>query len=735
MKTIFWQEESIIMNKVIVKGFRILGLLSYILICGLSINLEAQSNVLLIDNSHDSKKDISKYFYIAIDTQSNWDIENVLKNDHQWNNNVTKNTLDFGMTTKTYWCKIGIDNNSTEQYIKLTEPLIDNVSIYFVNDSGIINHPLVGAAHQFGGREIQVPDYLFKLPKGKFTCYVQLKSNFAMQVPVKIDTLKKLLEDQHFIDIIQSIYFGFMLIMIVYNLFIYISLKDREYLYYILYIFFVTLFYASLKGFSFQYFWPNTPNFNYYIPSLATIINIFAAIFIIHLLQTKKNVPKLNTGIKIFIGFFIISIILNIFGQYALSTNLSQLFTVLFSIYLIILGITCYRLNVKSAKFFLIAWTLYLIAVVVFIFKLNGVIENNAFTNNAALFGSALEALLLSFALADKINVLRQEKEVEQLGKLEALKENERIIKDQNTILEQKVIEKTKELTQTNQVLNNTLTDLTNTQVSLVESEKMASLGQLTAGVAHEINNPINFVSSNVKPLIRDFEDISTFLNEFLTQHKSEEGLQGDKLMNLYKKLDIEYSQQEIGQLLSGIQEGANRTAEIVRGLKNFSRLDEADFKTASIEEGLDSTLILLRSNLKGEIVIEKQYAQVPNIDCFAGKLNQVFMNLINNSIYAIMHRSPEMSNIKGKITLHTLDSEESIIVKIEDNGCGMSDETLKKLFEPFYTTKPVGEGTGLGMSITYNIINELHQGKLEVVSELNKGTIISIYIPKNLKR
>ena len=159
-----------------------------------------------------------------------------------------------------------------------------------------------------------------------------------------------------------------------------------------------------------------------------------------------------------------------------------------------------------------------------------------------------------------------------------------------------------------NDDLTKTLKDLKNAQVSLVESEKMASLGQLTAGVAHEINNPINFVSSNVNPLIRDFKDINEFISNILSKTEEKEQIVSEEVKKLYEELDIDFTIAEISELLNGIKEGADRTAEIVKGLKNFSRLDEAAFKTVNLEEGLDSILILLRSNMKGEIDIVKNY-------------------------------------------------------------------------------------------------------------------------------
>jgi two-component system, NtrC family, sensor kinase len=173
------------------------------------------------------------------------------------------------------------------------------------------------------------------------------------------------------------------------------------------------------------------------------------------------------------------------------------------------------------------------------------------------------------------------------------------------------------------------------------------------------------------------------------------------------------------------------RTTEIVRGLRIFSRLDEAEFNKSNVIEGLESTLILLNSAMQNDVTVERDYADLPMIDCYPGKLNQVFMNIIGNGIYAI-HRRVE-KDIPGRLTIQTRDAGEAILIRFTDNGCGMSEKTLENMFEPFYTTKPVGEGTGMGMAISYGIIVNDHRGRLYAESILGKGTTITMELPKKL--
>lgn len=344
--------------------------------------------------------------------------------------------------------------------------------------------------------------------------------------------------------------------------------------------------------------------------------------------------------------------------------------------------------------------------------------------------GTITEVVLLSFALADRINILRREKEASQAEALAAIQAKEKFQREQNVVLESRVIERTTDLEQTNEELKVTLENLKNTQSQLVDAEKMASLGQLTAGIAHEINNPINFVASNVKPLKRDIEDIVTFLDKY-NELKDANGSLEEKLAEveeLKEELDVDFLVDEMNLLLKGIDEGAIRTAEIVKGLRNFSRLDEDDSKKADINVGINSTLVLLNNAIqKEEVKLVKNFAELEEIECFPGKLNQLFMNIMNNAIQAL-EGNPQNGKEK-ELTVSTFEQDEHVIVSIKDNGSGMDEETKNRIFEPFFTTKDVGKGTGLGLSIVYRII-ESHNGSISVNSEIGKGTEFLIKIP-----
>jgi two-component system NtrC family sensor kinase len=293
-----------------------------------------------------------------------------------------------------------------------------------------------------------------------------------------------------------------------------------------------------------------------------------------------------------------------------------------------------------------------MVGIVIYVLKDYGVLPYNTFTAYSILFGSAAEVTLLSFALADKINIFKQDKERSQEETVNALKENERIIREQNLMLEEKVKERTEALESTNQNLNEALDNLKEAQSQLVDSEKMAGLGQLTAGIAHEINNPINFVTSNIKPLELDIIDLDNVIAMYENlDFNTELHPQISKIESFKKQIDIAFVREEIKSLLAGISEGAKRTAEIIKSLKNFSRLDENDTKPVDLNEGLASTLVLVKNTFPDHLTVIREFGDIPKVECLPGKINQVFMNLISNAIHAIKNKE---SNDPGILTIRS---------------------------------------------------------------------------------
>ena len=620
---------------------------------------------------------------------------------------------------------------NTRKSIFLSYSLLDSISFYFEGQNGFELKQKTGQAFNFDTRLNSITDFSFDLEPGVFQYYFKVTSHKPLVLPFEIISNKELLFKVSSYDFYMGIYIGIVLVMLLYNLVIYFLTRDKSYLFYILYLLFLGLAQAALFGYTDRFLFADSPVINNKFAVLSgALVGIASVAFIVNFLRLKVKAPFYYNLMRLVALLDLIGIVVLFSGFEAIAYNWVNFVALGGSVTAIVAAIKLARSGYKPANFFLIAWSVFLLSVIVFALKDLAVLPYNPFLRRSMLFGSSFEIVLLSVALADRINQLRREKEQSQAKALEMSRQNEEIIKEQNVELERRVDSRTMELQESNEELQVTLDNLKETQSQLVDSEKMASLGQLTAGIAHEINNPINFIASNIKPLKLDLSEIYDIVSSF--QALGEESTAED-LVSAQAKLeeyDYEFLKTEIESLVGGISDGAIRTSEIVLGLRNFSRLDEDVVKKASPNEGLENTLVLLRNKTKDLIDLEEFYDEnVGEIDCFPGKLNQTFMNILNNAIYAVNAKVyPEGQ--KATIGIKTEKEENDwVTIKLSDNGIGMEEKTKKKLFEPFFTTKDVGEGTGLGMSIVFKII-ERHGGKLIVNSRLGEGTEFIMTLP-----
>lgn len=685
-------------------------------------SLILSSNPIVVESSDFQ---ITRYQYLIEKDQESLDLVQVINSSDF--TSLENENVNFGINNDVIWLKYELINKTEneEKILYINNPSLDSLNLYLVQDGNVIQSYFGGRLYDFKSRVIPTKSILFKifLPKNEpVTLYLKVNSVNKTIIVASVNDLSVIESLINKENIIFGIFTGIIVGLFFYNLFLFFSVRDKIYLIYVIHTVLVWFAQSSILGYTNELLWPDfiwlKLRAGVIFSSLVSVVGIW---FLKVFLSTDKFVPKLNKGF--YFIFFVYAFIL--FNAFFLSISLSyQVLLVTQSIvvlFVLFVAVSVLRRGFSPARYYLLAWSVFMIGIFLFVFSEMGIIPTNYLTAYIMPLGSALEVVLLSFALADKINILKKEKEEEQASKLLVLKQNEQLVREQNNMLEEKVKIRTDEL-------ETALRNLQNTQSQLVNQEKMASLGQLTAGIAHEINNPINFVSSNITPLKRDIKDIMEVIDFYREAGKKEFTPSTQKeAIKLEEDLELDYVLEEVNQLLKGMDDGARRTVEIVKGLRLFSRVDEQDVKKVDLHDGINSTLILLNSTIPGKIRIIREFGELPMVECLAGKINQVFMNILNNAVHALSDHLERIAD--PKITVRTKAFSDHVEVEIEDNGPGMPEHVKQKIFEPFFTTKPVGKGTGLGLSIVYSII-ENHKGTLDVHTVEGQGTTFIISLP-----
>lgn len=553
------------------------------------------------------------------------------------------------------------------------------------------------------------------------TIYIYLKSSKQYILPIQFATTQTLSKTKNIRNIFYGGFVGIMVCMFLYNLVLAFYTKERNYIFYICYIVSITIAQIAFLGVNYYIFpdssWLSDP----FLFIGSSTAGIFGALFAISFLKLKQYLKGAYYFFLFVIVLYFLVFVLYVLGLPQESYQFIQLSGLLGAAVSIYSSTKLSIKGVRSAKIYLISWSILIIGLIAYAIKDFGIIPTSNFSNFSFPIGVTLETILLSIALADQINTLKKDNERAQERIIEEMSRNENLIKNQNIILEDKVKSRTEEL-------EHTLSNLKKAQVKLVESEKMASLGVLTAGIAHEINNPINYVSANVIPLRENIKLLTDLINAYKELTPQNFDAKSSQIIELEKEIELDYTLTETEELINGIEEGAKRTYNIVDGLRTFSRSDTTAKKMTNINKGIESTLSVLKSQVKAVNLQLSLDPNLPQINCQLGKLNQVFLNVVNNALHAIEEKF-ETNTKAGILGIKTYSDETNVYVEVSDNGKGIPDEFKSKIFEPFYTSKPVGKGTGLGLSISYSIIED-HNGSLSFESEENIGTTFKIQLP-----
>lgn len=633
----------------------------------------------------------------------------------------------FGQSRSHFWVRFTVSYGSSPQarYV-LTQsiPLTDYITLYSLNDRGHYTASETGDHHPFEVREIPVREFAWELipsPGQQRTYYLELHGAGALDISLELATKSAAWAGTETSHLLMGFYFGGAISLLIYNLFLYLSVKDRAYLYYIIYIAMVSSLFFGTNGLAFRYWWPTTTwwNVGYLMFSFAAMLGMLQ--FTRHFLQTGNFSKRLDQLLySLAWGCIIIGS-----GVFWIPEHLifkvANITTIIASVTSLTAGIMAWRRDYHPARYFVYSWICVLSGVLVYTFKNLGILPASTFTHYGAQVGSFLEMLLLSLALGDRINVLQADKErLEENAKQQLL--------DINLKLEQRVQERTEELSHSMRDLREKHEQLIMAEQQLVQAEKMSSLGALVAGVAHEINNPANFTRLANENLSRDLSRLHDFLRGLADPDSDQDLLK-----------DIESRFDKLDDHLHLVNDGTRRISRIVADLRSFSRLDEAEMKEASPDEGLMATLNLVKAQYRERISFDIHLcAKETFMECYPAQLNQVFMNLVVNACQAILQRakdkgSPRSDGLDGQLSVYSgiteRDGKASWFARIQDDGTGIHREHRHRIFEPFFTTKPVGEGTGLGLSVSYGIVQR-HHGEIVVESEPGAGATFTIWLP-----
>lgn len=635
---------------------------------------------------------------------------------------VKKEVISFGITKDVFWVKTTLRNETGKSLLlQVGNNSLSSLDVFETAGEKVVEHFRSGGWLPFEKRAISDVDFLFPLqvlPGSTATVYIRVQHFRGTQFHLQAGTEIAFYEKAGGRNVLQGMYYGLMLLMILYNLFIYFYLRDSSYLYYVAYIFLMGLLNASVTGYAFQFLWPGWPVLNQYEDIIASMVCISGIFFTMNFLHTKKNAPIFHWLLIGLLGVYAIIICLIAVGNFMVGSIAVEIASLLL---VLIFFSTAYRVlqkGYKPARFFLLAWSLLLVCVIIFVLKDFNVLPYNEFTENSLQIGSAVEALLLSLALANRINVYKDEKRAAQLETLRSLEENRKLITEQNQLLEKKVEERTVELKQSNNELLTAMMNLKDTQAQLIQREKMASLGELIAGIAHEIQNPLNFVNN-----------FSESNGELLADLKKEI-LAGNTGEALSLTDDVIENEQRI-------MHHGKRADSIVKSMLQHSGTGTGKKEPTNINALTDEYLRMsyhgfrAKDNTFNAKVVTSFDKSIGEINVAPQELGRVLLNLYNNAFYTVNEKKKQLNGFyEPMISVSTQRTLKGIEIVVQDNGNGIPVTVLDKIYQPFFTTKPTGIGTGLGLSLSYDIITKGHNGELNMQTKEGEGTEFKIILP-----
>ena len=619
----------------------------------------------------------------------------------------------FGFSQQTHWLRLRFATNAQPGQILLQQTVthLQECEVWLMRKGD--NFP----THYDLGSLTPAPDRAFPhetriqqlplAPNEDYELLIRAKSFQTVDFQFTLWQENAFLRYDHPQSIRSGLFYGGIFLMLLYHLMLTLRLKDPAYLFYSLYLGLMAFNIGIMQGYAQQYLWPAHGIWNAWAFVAARILGfVFVAQFVGYFLHLQERQPRLHR--------------LSLYAQVAMALSVPMAFflpypvlqgwinlVMLIGLLLLLQGtLANYRAGYKEALHLASGLALYFFFILVLLFRQWGLTPQVYLDVAAVKVALFANVTLFSLALADRVAALQRERETAQQA---LVQETQRHAQE----LETKVQTRTVLLQAALHEAEVNHHQMLATQAQMVQAEKMASLGGLVAGVAHEINNPTGAIHLNAYNLQRDLAQ----LHDQLLQMAEPET---DAMV-------LQELQQRFGTLkqeVDHIQDASTRIKNIVSDLRAFSRLNESERTKADLAANLESTLRLIRTQYSEQVAFHLDLQARPQLDCWPAQLNQVFMNLLVNACQAIL-----ATGCKGNLTIRSWIHNNELALSFQDDGCGMTPETQKKMFDPFFTTKEVGQGTGLGLSISFGIVKH-HQGRFEVVSAPGQGTNITLWLP-----
>ncbi|MFN3586487.1 MAG: 7TM diverse intracellular signaling domain-containing protein [Moraxellaceae bacterium] len=669
------------------------------------------------------RHELGRHLRYLVDAESRLGIDQVAALPATAFTPVTTDTPNFSFSRARYWLRFEIDWRAPDQpgYALWQQYALTDRLVLYQPDTGRPGRwrrSEAGDQQPFVTREFPTRAFGFALtpvPGTTQTYFLAVEGAGTLYMDLDVAALPAAMAHSETRHLVYGLYYGALLALLLYNLVLYVLLREIVYLYYISYVGFLGLTFFDLNGLAFRYFWPHTPNMNtwFLVFTFASFLSL--AQFTRRFLSLDREWRALDWLFRLFMLTNAVMIVLVFVAPPHRLYAWSQYVTLTAAALIFVAAVGLWQRGFTPARYFAIASLAFLAGLVMYALQNFGLVPTSLLTNHAVQIGSSVEMVLLSFALADRINLMKAEK-------LAAQEQARRQLIEHNQTLESRVAARTHELAESLAAVREKHDQLLATQQQLVQAEKMSSLGALVAGVAHEINNPANFTRIAAENIERDIARLHDFLNGLATP---------DSDAALLAELDARFC--KLATQLALIHDGTDRLSRIVGDLRAFSRTDEAEAKVARPDDGLLATLNLVRAQYGTDIDI-RLVQQAPDMQglCYPAALNQVFMNLAVNGCQAILAKAGSRRPAGALDVISRRVVEDGLPlweVSFTDDGCGMDAVTRARIFEPFFTTKAGGEGTGLGLSVSYGILKK-HHGSIEVQSAPGEGSRFVLRLP-----